>query len=34
MLELQKRIEKETAAEAMIEAKGFKEAMCVLMMKQ
>ena len=26
MLELQKRIEKETAAEAMIEAKGFKEA--------
>ncbi len=26
MLELQKRIEKETAAEAMIESKGFKEA--------
>jgi stage III sporulation protein AH len=26
MLELQKRVEKETAAEAMIEAKGFKEA--------
>lgn len=26
MLELQKRIEKETASEAMIEAKGFKEA--------
>lgn len=26
MLDLQKRIEKETAAEAMIEAKGFKEA--------
>lgn len=26
MLELQKKIEKETAAEAMIEAKGFKEA--------
>lgn len=26
MLEIQKRIEKETAAEAMIEAKGFKEA--------
>ena len=26
MLQLQERIEKETAAEAMIEAKGFKEA--------
>ncbi|MBR6542462.1 MAG: SpoIIIAH-like family protein [Anaerotignum sp.] len=26
MMELQQRIEKETAAEAMIESKGFKEA--------